>query len=108
MRIFTHAVYANPKKSTEELSKLHSTLQDSQKSFDAIAKNMLMYSYNDLPKEYKSCLLYLAIFPKGEKIRRSTLIGRWVAEGLAFKEDWPSSVRQANQCFDALIRRWLV
>nr|ABA94704.2 Leucine Rich Repeat family protein, expressed [Oryza sativa Japonica Group] len=108
MRIFTHAVYANPKKSTEELSKLHSTLQDSQKSFDAIAKNMLMYSYNDLPKEYKSCLLYLAIFPKGQKIRRSTLIGRWVTEGLTFKEDWPSSVRQANQCFDALIRRWLV
>uniref|UniRef100_A0A8R7PWF8 Disease resistance protein RPM1 n=2 Tax=Triticum urartu TaxID=4572 RepID=A0A8R7PWF8_TRIUA len=109
MKVFTHALYANPKRSDEELLKLHGTLKDlPTKSFNNIAKVMFKFSYNDLPKEYKSCLLYLAIFSPGQKIRRSTLIARWVAEGLTSKEDWPSSVRRANQCFDKLVGRCLV
>ncbi|XP_048541652.1 uncharacterized protein LOC125520709 [Triticum urartu] len=108
MKIFVHALCANPKRSNEELTRFNITLQALENSSEDIYMKMLMFCYKDLPKEYKSCLLYLAIFPQRQSIRRSTLIGRWISEGLITKEFWPSSVHRANRCFEVLLDRWLV
>ncbi|RCV18928.1 hypothetical protein SETIT_3G342600v2 [Setaria italica] len=107
MKIFAHALYANPKRSYDELTKLYQDL-GAQKTLGSEAKRMIKFSYRDLPREYKTCFLYLAIFPQGHNISRSTLIGRWVAEGLITKEDWSTAVFHAEQCFEALIKRGLV
>nr|CAB3490494.1 unnamed protein product [Digitaria exilis] len=108
MKMFAHALYANPNRSREELQRLHDALQQSNKSLATNAKNIIKFSYRDLPREHKTCLLYLAIFPQGHKISRSVLIGRWLTEGLITKEDWPTAVRHAEQCFDGLVDRWLL
>ncbi|KAL6650201.1 hypothetical protein ACP70R_009126 [Stipagrostis hirtigluma subsp. patula] len=130
MEIFAYALKANPKRSTQELHQLHNILQARPASGFYIARKILKFSYSDLPKQYKSCLLYLAIFPPVKapppppasapapavtpvpkhEIKRSTLIGRWVAEGLITTDDWcwSSSVDEAEKCFQSLIDRKLV
>ncbi|AQK41737.1 Disease resistance protein RPM1 [Zea mays] len=111
MKIFAQTLYARPRRSKQELQKLYSTLEGlQQRSYRSIAMKMLKFSYRDVKKEYQSSLLYLAIFPPGHRIRRSTLIARWVVERMVTTEDWrwSSAVSIAEQCFDALVIRGLV
>ncbi|KQJ87785.1 hypothetical protein BRADI_4g13533v3 [Brachypodium distachyon] len=107
IKMFIHALFVNPMRRREELDKLSNNLVFGG-SVETNCYKMIKFAYNDLPRDYKTCLLYLAIFHKDENINRTRLIGRWVAEGLIARQDWSSSVGQAERCFDVHADLWLV
>ncbi|XBH88835.1 hypothetical protein VPH35_080851 [Triticum aestivum] len=106
MEIFLHLLHVNPNRSRTQLGNFVKKLSDCG-SYKRAAKQMVRFSYNDLPTKYRSCLLYLAISPENNRIRRTTVSRRWIAEGLiATRENRPED--EADRCFDALVSWGLI
>ncbi|CAO2144969.1 unnamed protein product [Urochloa humidicola] len=81
-KMFLHLLYANPITNDKEADmQRHAILKCIQLN-KSIAQTLVMWCYNELPSKYKSCLLYLAIFPQGHVIKTTSLARRWIAEGL--------------------------
>ncbi|XP_066311877.1 disease resistance protein Pik-2-like isoform X2 [Miscanthus floridulus] len=71
-------------------------------------KEIFDQSYNDIPPQLKTCLLYLSIFPEKREIRRQRLIRRWIAEGFIDEEHGVDKEETAKNYFDELINRNLI
>ncbi|KAH0753909.1 hypothetical protein KY290_024179 [Solanum tuberosum] len=65
-------------------------------------------SYWDLPNHLKSCVLYLAVFPKGREIQVSEITCLWIAKG--FMETQPERLPEdiAEDYLENLVERNLV
>ncbi|VAH84936.1 unnamed protein product [Triticum turgidum subsp. durum] len=105
-KMVLQALYANPHRSKAELE----TLLDSIREFNTVpnARNIIRLCYDDLPSQYKACLLYLSIFPLGSKIRRTSLVRRWAAENIITKRYDLSAMDEGDRAFSALLDRGLL
>ncbi|CAL5043983.1 unnamed protein product [Urochloa decumbens] len=119
IKMFVHYLSANPNRSKDELDELLiRTLvstgnlppddSDATEIREANGKMLLKFCYNDLPRAYRNCMLYLAIFPPDRTIWRSRLVMRWIIEGLITGRDMRRAVLRAERCFDTLVSRWFV
>jgi hypothetical protein len=72
-------------------------------------KNILLFSYYDLPPLLKTCFLYLSIFPEDCHIGRDRLIRRWIAEGFFQGQKHELGLIGLGQCcFTELVNRSLI
>ncbi|XP_039118161.1 disease resistance protein RPM1-like isoform X2 [Dioscorea cayenensis subsp. rotundata] len=95
-----------------EWQKLHdhlgtSMMSQSHQGFDAM-RQILSFSYYDLPYYLKPFFLYLAIFPEDYQIRRKRLLRRWIAEGLVNATRDMSTQEVAEWYFKELMARSMI
>lgn len=61
-------------------------------------RQILSLSYKNLPRQLKTCFLYLGIYPEDYITERDDLVRRWVAEGLVSNSGKQDAGKELLQC----------
>ncbi|KOM51985.1 hypothetical protein LR48_Vigan09g064400 [Vigna angularis] len=69
---------------------------------------ILSLSYDDLPQNLRSCLLYFGMYPEDYEVKCGRLIQHWIAEGFVKHENGRNLEEVAQQHLMELISRRLV
>ncbi|KAL2492453.1 Disease resistance protein RPP13 [Abeliophyllum distichum] len=69
---------------------------------------ILLLSYNHLPRHLRACFLYMAIFPEDFKIQKSKLTKLWVAEGFIKPDRSKSLEAVAEKYVEDLLDRNMI
>jgi disease resistance protein RPM1 len=71
-------------------------------------KHIVTLSYNHLPHDLKSCMMYFSIFPEDYVIRKDRLLNRWMAEGLVHQKRGLTMWEVAESYLDELLSRNMI
>ncbi|RZB51234.1 disease resistance protein RPM1-like [Glycine soja] len=69
---------------------------------------ILGLSYDDLPINLRSCLLYFGMYPEDYEVESDRLIRQWIAEGFVKHETGKTLEEVGQQYLSGLVRRSLV
>ncbi|XP_062188364.1 disease resistance protein PIK6-NP-like [Phragmites australis] len=106
MKMLLRALYAYPHGTKEELESLEDKLNG--KAAD-VPEEVMVFCYSKLYTHYKSCLQYLTAFLEEDSISRTSLVRRWVAEGLLARDEGLQTMEEAGErCFNELVFRGFV
>ncbi|CAN6372284.1 unnamed protein product [Urochloa humidicola] len=69
---------------------------------------VMVFCYSKLSTQQKSCLQYLTAFLEESSISRTSIVRRWVAEGLIGREQGRTLEEAGERCFSELLSRHLI
>ncbi|XP_062192977.1 disease resistance protein PIK6-NP-like [Phragmites australis] len=106
MKMLLRALYAYPYGTKDELQKLLKKLTHRSAN---VKWEVMVFCYGKLSTHYKSCLQYLTAFLQEIRISRTSLVRRWVAEGLVAKYEGAQPMEEAGErCFNELVFRGFI
>ncbi|KAL2322752.1 hypothetical protein Fmac_027131 [Flemingia macrophylla] len=79
-----------------------------ERNSDFSIGKILSLSYDDLPDNLKSCLLYFGMYPEDCEVKSNRLTRQWIAEGFVKREEGKTLEEVAQQYLVKLILRNLV
>ncbi|CAL4987114.1 unnamed protein product [Urochloa decumbens] len=101
MKMILHALYYNPDMTKQDMKRLKDSLVGT--GHEEKENRIINFCYQSLPNDYKNCLWYSSVFTRGidppARVRRGSLLRRWMAQGLIKEED------EAIRCFDAMVKQ---